>query len=306
MNIGILGASRFAKSNIIPSIESNSNFSLIAVASRRPNEYGQIIDYHSIIDDESIDIVYIPLPPGKHFEFARKCLERGKHVIIEKPITLSIKETELLIKLAKKHNLFIAENYVFQFHKQWQKLTEIIKEFNEPINRVVVDFTFPLIENGQNFRYNENLGGGGWMDAGAYGLKALLLLGILPKLESAHVSKRLNNTDIAGVLNYSFGETGTSTITYGMSNAYRSEMTIELDSCFIILEKPFSTKPTDNPGLFILKNGVRERVLVGQDNQYLNALENYFANIENSRFSVFYEEIARMDKLRQEAKHLLV
>ena len=69
-----------------------------------------------MLNDESVDCVYIPLPPAFHYEWAKKALLAGKHVFLEKPSTTSLKYTEELVKLAEERGLVIQENYMFQYH----------------------------------------------------------------------------------------------------------------------------------------------------------------------------------------------
>ena len=64
-------------------------------------------DYREILKDNDIDAVAIVLPVGKHYEVAKEALLNNKHVLIEKPITASVKEAEDLIKIAKEKNKII-------------------------------------------------------------------------------------------------------------------------------------------------------------------------------------------------------
>ena len=302
MIIGILGNSKFSIQNIIPAIKSSPNMTLGLIGSQRADVNGNLISYDDVIEDPRIELIYIPLPPSLHYIYAKRSLEKGKHVVVEKPISLSSEETTKLLKLSKSKRLFIAENYIFQYHKQWQKLLKTLDNMNENIERVVVDFTFPLINFGDNFRYKKNIGGGGWMDAGAYGLKALLLLGLSPRVESVHRLKMRNNTDVSGLVNFRFGNHGIATINYGMDNAYRSEILIELKNGFLVLEKPFSTKPSDKPNLYFLRNGQKKSIFVDSDNQYSNSLEDYVSCIVNGKYFYYHSDIERMNRLRNEVK----
>ena len=54
--------------------------------------------YQALVEDRSIDAVYIPLPNGLHFEWALKSLQAGKHVLLEKPSTSNAIEAEILFR----------------------------------------------------------------------------------------------------------------------------------------------------------------------------------------------------------------
>ena len=62
-----------------------------------------------MLDQTDIDTVYIGLINSVHYEYARRALDKGKHLILEKPFTGTLAETEELIRLAKQQSLFVFE-----------------------------------------------------------------------------------------------------------------------------------------------------------------------------------------------------
>ena len=96
INIGILGCADIAKRFMIPNLIASGRFYLKAIASRSIEKAqsfssifsGEAIEgYDKLINDPSIDAIYIPLPTGLHYEWIIKALKNGKHVISEKSIT---------------------------------------------------------------------------------------------------------------------------------------------------------------------------------------------------------------------------
>ena len=73
-----------------------------------------------------LDLVAIATPPETHYEIARNTLLSGKHILIEKPFTTSVKEAEELINLSEKLNLKIFVDHTFVFHPVVRKIKEII------------------------------------------------------------------------------------------------------------------------------------------------------------------------------------
>lgn len=61
-------------------------------------------DYDEMLQDEALQLIIVNTPNYTHFEFAKKALEAGKHVIVEKPFTVTAEEGVQLIEIAKKHN----------------------------------------------------------------------------------------------------------------------------------------------------------------------------------------------------------
>ena len=74
-----------------------------------------------------IDRVCIALPAHLHYTFAKKSLEAGKHVYVEKPITLNISQAEELNNIAKEKDLILMVGHLLQYHPGIQKIKAIIK-----------------------------------------------------------------------------------------------------------------------------------------------------------------------------------
>ena len=67
------------------------------------------LNFDELLNDEDIDVMYIATPNHLHYQMCKQALERGKHVICEKPFTITAKQTQELIDLAKAKNLFLFE-----------------------------------------------------------------------------------------------------------------------------------------------------------------------------------------------------
>ncbi|MFA6980561.1 MAG: Gfo/Idh/MocA family oxidoreductase [Ignavibacteriaceae bacterium] len=80
----------------------------------------------NILDDKSINAIIIATPAETHYNIARQCLEHGKHVLIEKPITLFSSEAEDLLNLSLNLNLKIMVGHILLFHPAILKIKEDI------------------------------------------------------------------------------------------------------------------------------------------------------------------------------------
>ena len=83
-------------------------------------------DYTAITGSPDIDAVAIVTPVSTHFELAKKALENGKHVFVEKPFTATAEQAEQLIELAEKNKLRIMVDHTFIFTGAVRKIKEII------------------------------------------------------------------------------------------------------------------------------------------------------------------------------------
>lgn len=94
-----------------PFLKINPGFNFYAVWERSKNlaqeKYPGVKTYRNLEDmlaDEVVELVIVNTPNCTHFEYAKKALEAGKHVVVEKPFTINVDEGTELIKLAKKQD----------------------------------------------------------------------------------------------------------------------------------------------------------------------------------------------------------
>ena len=80
-----------------------------------------------ILEDKDIDAVIIATPPETHFEIAKKAMELGKHVFVEKPITTDVKDAEKLVDLAASKKRVLMVGHVFLYTGAVKKIKEIIE-----------------------------------------------------------------------------------------------------------------------------------------------------------------------------------
>lgn len=85
-----------------------------------------INDYQQILRNDSIEAVCLATPVSTHFSLARQALEAGKHVFVEKPLTASSREAEILVALAEEKKLVLMVDHIFLFNGAVEKIRSII------------------------------------------------------------------------------------------------------------------------------------------------------------------------------------
>ena len=85
-------------------------------------------DCRDIVTSPDIDIVAVITPVSTHYDLARRALENGKHVFVEKPFTASTAQAEELIEIAAKKNLKIMVDHTFLFTGAVRKMKQIIDD----------------------------------------------------------------------------------------------------------------------------------------------------------------------------------
>lgn len=127
--------------------------------------------YEAMFNDSEIDVVYIATPHSLHFEHAKMALEAGKHVLCEKPVTISSEEMRQLSAMAQKHHRFFMEAMWTYFlpainqAKSWVDAGLIGK-----IKHIRADFGYPLEYHESKREYDAKLGGGCLLELGIYPL----------------------------------------------------------------------------------------------------------------------------------------
>ncbi|MEM6501860.1 MAG: Gfo/Idh/MocA family oxidoreductase [Cyanobacteria bacterium P01_C01_bin.89] len=85
-------------------------------------------DFAVMVAHPEVDAVSISTPPFLHFEMAKQALTAGKHILLEKPVTLSVEEARELQALAKNSGAIAAIDFEFRYVPAWQRFAELLAE----------------------------------------------------------------------------------------------------------------------------------------------------------------------------------
>lgn len=124
-----------------------------------------------VFEDEAVDIIYITSPHNTHYEFMKKALEHGKHILVEKSITLNSRELDEMIAFAAEKKLILAEAMTIWHMPIYKKLWEIIQSGQlGKVQIITMNFgSFKEYDMSNRF-FNMNLAGGAMLDIGVYAL----------------------------------------------------------------------------------------------------------------------------------------
>ncbi|MCM3378272.1 Gfo/Idh/MocA family protein [Shouchella rhizosphaerae] len=127
--------------------------------------------YDSLLHDENIDAVYIATPHSNHYEYIKKSLQSGKHVLCEKAITVNGQQLEELMSLAKEKQLVLMEAMTLFHMPLYAKLQQVIRSKTLGLVKMI-NVTFGSLKeaNPQNRFFNKELAGGAILDIGTYAL----------------------------------------------------------------------------------------------------------------------------------------
>ncbi|MDO4942638.1 MAG: Gfo/Idh/MocA family oxidoreductase [Lachnospiraceae bacterium] len=127
--------------------------------------------YDQMFTDPEVDVIYLTTPHNTHYEFMKKALENGKHLLVEKSITLNSDELEETLAIAEEKNLIVAEAMTIWHMPLYKKLWEIVESGQiGKVQMITMNFGSYKEYNMNNRFYNRNLAGGAMLDIGVYAL----------------------------------------------------------------------------------------------------------------------------------------
>lgn len=173
---GIIGCGDVAEVKSGPAFQKSNNCELIAVMRRdalkaedfalRHNVPFWYNDASELLKNKKINAVYIATPPSTHLEYALQALKAGKDVYLEKPMVLSNKESDVLIKAVKSSNKKLVVAHYRRYLPMYLKIKELLQ------SNTIGDVRFVDIEYFQNcnpssennWRVDFDISGGGYFN----------------------------------------------------------------------------------------------------------------------------------------------
>jgi predicted dehydrogenase len=137
-------------------------------------------DYHDLLADPDVEVVYVATPHGQHHEVTLAALDAGKHVLCEKAFALTVAQAEEMVAKAEEKNLFLMEAMWTRFNPLVRKVHEAIRngEIGE-VRSLRATFGFSLDFDPDHRLWAKEAGGGALLDLGVYPVAlAHMLLGV--------------------------------------------------------------------------------------------------------------------------------
>ena len=258
INWGIISTAKIALEHLIPAIMKSKNSNLLAIASRSKRSAYKISkkfnisrsygSYDELYQDPDVDIIYNPLPNHLHIKSSLKACAQGKHILLEKPLSLTAKEITPLIKNAKKHNVIIKEAFMVRHHPQWQWIKKYIKSGHiGEVSNISTVFSYSN-KNPKNIRNILKYGGGAIYDIGCYptAISRYILDKEPKKVVASAIRDSKFKTDILSTANLD-SDGVFSSYTVATQSTYFQQVIVLGTRKTILVENPFNaikTKPT--------------------------------------------------------------
>jgi predicted dehydrogenase len=175
---GVLSTANIGLKKVLPAMQQGENTTVVAIASRDlakarqaaaalgiPTAYGS---YEELLADPNIDAIYNPLPNQFHVPWTIKAAEAGKHVLCEKPISLTVAEAKTLLEVRARTGVKICEAFMIRSFPQWRRLRALLDEGRIGDLRSITGFFSYFNANPSNIRNKMESGGGAVYDIGCY------------------------------------------------------------------------------------------------------------------------------------------
>ncbi|HHN47659.1 MAG TPA: Gfo/Idh/MocA family oxidoreductase [Bacteroidales bacterium] len=315
LNIGVMGCASIAERSMIPAIKAVHGLNLVAVASRSIEKAKMfaakfncepIEGYTQLLERSDIDAVYMPLPTGLHHEWIIKSLKANKHVLAEKSIAANYASAMQMVELAKNKRLLLMENYMFQYHSQHQFVFDLLKKQEIGDLRIFrADFAFPpLPEN--NFRYDDEVGGGALMDCAGYTVRAVhFIMGDAFKVRAANLFfDHKSGTNIYGSAFLDHGNGVSAQLGFGMDNFYKCSYEIWGSKGMITAHRAYTPRPDYSPLVTVEKQGEKHEFQLKPDNHFIGSVKEFLRALSARDFSKHYHEILLQSKTLEDVRTL--
>jgi len=290
---GVLGVAQIAIQAVIPAMQKGEWSEVTAIASRDrrkaedaaralgiPKAYGS---YEELLADPEIEAIYNPLPNHLHVPWTLKAAEAGKHVLCEKPLSLTVEEARALLAVRDRVGVKMGEAFMVRTHPQWLRTRELIAAGRIGQLRAIMGFFSYFNQDPTNIRNIPQYGGGGLMDIGCYpittsrfifGEEPSRVLGLVERDPDMKIDRLTS-----AILNFPSGQSiftcSTQIVPYQRMQFLGSQGRIEI-------EIPFNA-PNDRPCRIFIDDG-RDLFGGGMSTEALAACDQY--TIQGDLFSM--------------------
>lgn len=246
---GIIGLGKIAH-KFAEDLKTVSNSELYAVASRTEQKaqkfakkykakkaYG---NYDDLINDSSVDAVYIATPHAFHKNNTLLCLEQNIAVLCEKPLAMNHKEVKSMIDAARHNKVLLMEALWTHFLPSYNYVLDLVK--NKPYGELIsleADFGFKKDFDDTSRLFNKSLGGGSLLDIGIYPIFAALTLIGIPDKITATAEFYENGVDAACDINFEYKNNVTAKLKSSFKENTPTIAKIQFVEATVILNRQF-------------------------------------------------------------------
>lgn len=240
IRLGLIGCGGNMRGAHIPRIQEDGNVDLVCVADPSEDQARALMekwgkpavhyaDHRRMLRENELDAIFISSPHAMHYEQAKLALERGLHVLCEKPLTISSRHTKALIALSEKTKRFLMVSYQRNYYAPHVYARELVRKGAIGELRGVVSYVTQNWGRVGGWRIVPELSGGGmFMDTGSHLVASTLwITGLEPAEVSAFMDDVDKPVDLNAVVNVRFKNGAVGTLnTFGNASRHDERLAI--------------------------------------------------------------------------------
>jgi UDP-N-acetylglucosamine 3-dehydrogenase len=301
-SIAFLGCGKIAKSHskLLQSIDSSlpryyasRSVERAAAFCKDVGGTGSFGTYDAAINSSDVEVVFICTPPDSHLDLARKSLEAGKHVIVEKPPFFSLADFDQVASLASNRNrqLIVAENY---FYKPLAVVLRKLLAEEVVGTPLFIHINALKKQKTEDWRNDPDVvGRGALFEGGIHWVNLLANLGFQVESVTGHRPGDPEGLDRSALTVFRFTNNAVATLSYSW----------EVPTVFqgLRISRIFGTKGSitfETNGLFVIVRGTKKRVILpglSDISGYRAMLEDFVGSVASGRPPAFSTGLARQD-----------
>ena len=316
IRFGVLGVAKI-NDRVFPSFARTSLAELTGIASRDAQKSAHaaklwniphhFATYEELIADPAIDVIYNPLPNHLHDKYTRLAAEHGKHILCEKPLCPTAKESKSLFDFCKAKKVILMDGFMWPHHPRTKRLRDILDSGRlGKVLRAHGSFTYSMDPlDPENIRLKPEMGGGGLLDVGCYPIYGIRwAFGEEPVRVFASAQWKYGvDIEMAGVLDFADGRM--ATFDCGFTNPLRMNLTIVCEKGVIRIPKMWLPEPEASYNIEFSDGGHEQGTLPGAD-QIACMLDNMAKKVQGLAHTVpcgrnAYRTVSVMDALAKSA-----
>ena len=295
----LIGYSNLARKRLIKTFIKKKILFYVASKSFKKKiheAYRQFDNYDKALKFSKADLVYLSIPNSMHFNLAKKILNYGYHLIVDKPITTNRGELKKLISIANKNNVMLSEAVFYNYHSQFNYLKKFCGNLKK-IEQIFVNFTIPTPEPG-SLLASRKLCGGALMDMGSYAASIHRIF-FKERIISKDIIVKKNKKGLITSFDIFFKyNTKVLVGTFRFGGEYRNDIFVKLKNKTIEVNRLFSPPDDINLNLKINTKNKVKKIKIKKDNCFENYLSEVIKNIKQKKFKYYQLNMIKDENLR--------
>jgi len=223
--------------------------------------------YEEMIKDPEVELVYIATPHSHHYQYAKMCLEHGKHILVEKAFTVNAKQAKEILDLSKEKNLLVAEAIWTRYMPGRKMVNNLIESgVIGELHSMTSAFGFPLTHVDRLM--NPELAGGALLDLTVYPITAALMVfdGKIKDVQATAVMSE-KGIDLQDSVTLTFEDGKMAVLHTSMLDRTSCESIISGTNGFLKLNN------VNNPSVISVYNSEREKIASYDVPEQINGYE---------------------------------